>query len=98
MCVLFCFSRRRRHTRVALVTEVQSCALPICLVLLLGRPAALGMVLLSDGLVATLFNYGAFGGQDVAQTRLAVMAYSVGLIGLLAIKILAPGLDSKGGV
>src|SRR3546814_14490756 len=49
------------------------------------------MALLSDGLVATLFNYGAFSGQDVAQTRLAGMAYSVGLIGLLAIKILAPG-------
>ncbi|HWK70528.1 MAG TPA: murein biosynthesis integral membrane protein MurJ [Burkholderiaceae bacterium] len=65
------------------------------LVLLLGLPAALGMALLSDGLVATLFNYGAFGGPDVAQTRLAVMAYSVGLIGLLAIKILAPGFYAK---
>src|SRR3546814_7207166 len=65
------------------------------LVLLLGLPAALGMALLSDGLVATLFNYGAFSGQDVAQTRLAVMAYSVGLIGLLAIKILAPGFYAK---
>src|SRR3546814_2135654 len=26
----FCFSRRRRHTRCALVTGVQTCALPIC--------------------------------------------------------------------
>src|SRR3546814_5809808 len=31
MCVLFCFfSSRRRHTRCALVTGVQTCALPIC--------------------------------------------------------------------
>src|SRR3546814_2915075 len=30
MCVcLFCFSIRRRHTRCALVTGVQTCALPI---------------------------------------------------------------------
>jgi putative peptidoglycan lipid II flippase len=65
------------------------------LVLLLGLPAALGLALLSDGLVATLFNYGAFGGEDVMQTRLAVMAYSAGLIGLLAIKILAPGFYAK---
>lgn len=65
------------------------------LVLLLGLPAALGMALLSDGLVATLFNYGAFSGQDVAQTRLAVMAYAAGLLGLLAIKILAPGFYAK---
>ncbi|CAM5190064.1 putative lipid II flippase MurJ OS=Castellaniella defragrans OX=75697 GN=murJ PE=3 SV=1 [Castellaniella defragrans] len=65
------------------------------LVLLLGLPAALGMALLSDGLVATLFNYGAFNAHDVAQTRLAVMAYAVGLLGLLAIKILAPGFYAK---
>src|SRR3546814_4462648 len=26
----FCFSSRRRHTRCALVTGVQTCALPIC--------------------------------------------------------------------
>ncbi len=65
------------------------------LVLLLGLPAALGLALLSDGLVATLFNYGAFTGDDVMQTRMAVMAYSAGLIGLLAIKILAPGFYAK---
>ncbi|MDS1141286.1 murein biosynthesis integral membrane protein MurJ [Pusillimonas sp. SM2304] len=65
------------------------------LVLLLGLPAAVGLALLSDGLVATLFHYGAFSGADVMQTRLAVMAYAVGLIGLLAIKILAPGFYAK---
>ncbi|NLZ11000.1 MAG: murein biosynthesis integral membrane protein MurJ [Alcaligenaceae bacterium] len=65
------------------------------LVMLLGLPAAMGMVLLSEGLVATLFHYGAFNASDVEQTRLAVMAYSAGLIGLLAIKILAPGFYAK---
>lgn len=65
------------------------------LILLLGLPASIGLALLSDGLVATLFNYGAFTGEDVAQTRLAVMAYSVGLLGLLAVKILAPGFYAR---
>lgn len=65
------------------------------LVMLLGLPAALGLALLSDGLVATLFHYGEFQAQDVAQTRLAVMAYAVGLIGLLSVKILAPGFYAK---
>src|SRR3546814_4797042 len=35
MCCVFCFfffSSRRRHTRCALVTGVQTCALPICAV------------------------------------------------------------------
>src|SRR3546814_7924649 len=29
LCIFFCFSSRRRHTRCALVTGVQTCALPI---------------------------------------------------------------------
>src|SRR3546814_8224458 len=37
MCV-FVFSSRRRHTRCALVTGVQTCALPICADQLKGRP------------------------------------------------------------
>ncbi|ANY18233.1 murein biosynthesis integral membrane protein MurJ [Bordetella pseudohinzii] len=65
------------------------------MVLLLGLPAALGMMLLADGLVATLFHYGAFQAADVQQTRLAVIAYSVGLIGLLSVKILAPGFYAQ---
>src|SRR3546814_6946005 len=31
LCFFFFFSSRRRHTRCALVTGVQTCALPICL-------------------------------------------------------------------
>src|SRR3546814_1741129 len=30
ICCIFFFSSRRRHTRCALVTGVQTCALPIC--------------------------------------------------------------------
>jgi len=65
------------------------------LMLLLGIPAALGMALLADGLVATLFHYGAFQANDVERTQLAVIAYSVGLVGLLSVKILAPGFYAK---
>lgn len=65
------------------------------LTLLLGAPAALGLALLSDGLVATLFHYGAFDARDVHSTASAVSAYSVGLLGFLAIKVLAPGFYAK---
>jgi len=65
------------------------------LMLLLGLPAALGLALLSEALVATLFNYGAFSASDVQQTRLAVCAYALGLLGLLAVKILAPGFYAR---
>lgn len=65
------------------------------LVVMLGLPAAMGLAMLSDGLVATLFNYGAFNADDVAQTQVAVMAYSVGVLALLAIKILAPAFYAR---
>lgn len=65
------------------------------LVLLLGLPATIGLALLSEGLVSTLFHYGQFTAADVAQTRLAVIAYAVGLLGLLLVKILAPGFYAK---
>lgn len=65
------------------------------LIFLLGLPAALGLALLAQALVATLFNYGAFSGADVLQTQGAVIAYAVGLLGLLAIKILAPAFYAR---
>src|SRR3546814_6297573 len=41
-CIYFFFSSRRRHTRCALVTGVQTCALPISLLsILVGQRAAL---------------------------------------------------------
>src|SRR3546814_16398204 len=43
--LLFFFSSRRRHTRCALVTGVQTCALPIYLPLILpGRPHSLRLL------------------------------------------------------
>jgi putative peptidoglycan lipid II flippase len=38
-----------------------------------------------------LYHYGAFSSHDVQQTSLALTGYGVGLLGLVAIKVLAPG-------
>jgi putative peptidoglycan lipid II flippase len=38
-----------------------------------------------------LYHYGAFTDRDVQQTTLALTGYGVGLLGLVAIKVLAPG-------
>ena len=65
------------------------------LICLLGLPCMVGLALLSDGLVASLFNYGAFSSHDVAQTQMAVIAYGFGILGILAVKILAPGFYAK---
>ncbi len=68
------------------------------LTFLLALPAALGLALLATPLVTTLYHYGAFSAADVEQTRLALVAYAAGLIGLILIKVLAPGFYSRGDI
>ncbi|PLK48459.1 murein biosynthesis integral membrane protein MurJ [Uliginosibacterium sp. TH139] len=63
--------------------------------LLLTAPAAVGMMLLAVPLAATLFQHGAFTAADTLQTRDALLTYSVGLIGLICVKILAPAFYSR---
>ena len=65
------------------------------LTLMLTLPAALSLALLAVPLISTLFQHGAFTGDDVMQTRLALIAYSVGLAGLILVKILAPGFYAR---
>jgi putative peptidoglycan lipid II flippase len=65
------------------------------LTLLLGAPAAVALALLAVPLVTTLFHYGAFSADDVFATRRAVVAYSAGLIGLVMVKVLAPGFYAR---
>jgi putative peptidoglycan lipid II flippase len=65
------------------------------LTLLLTLPAALALAMLSVPLIATLFNHGQFGANDVLQTQPALIAYSVGLTGMILIKVLAPGFYAR---
>jgi putative peptidoglycan lipid II flippase len=65
------------------------------LTLLLTLPAAAAMALLGVPLVATLFQHGAFAAADVLQTRSALLAYSLGLTGLILVKVLAPGFYAR---
>ena len=61
------------------------------LVVVLTLPCAVALLLFSQPLVAVLYHYGAFTDRDVQQTTGALMGYGCGLLGLVAIKILAPG-------
>ncbi|KAF7598667.1 MAG: murein biosynthesis integral membrane protein MurJ [Candidatus Dactylopiibacterium carminicum] len=63
--------------------------------LLLTAPAAVGMMLLAVPLAATLFQHGAFTATDTLQTRQALITYSMGLLGLILVKILAPAFYSR---
>ena len=51
----------------------------------------MALLTFAQPLVAVLYHYGAFTTGDVQQTARALMGYGVGLVGLIAIKVLAPG-------
>jgi putative peptidoglycan lipid II flippase len=61
------------------------------LVVLLAVPCAVGLLAFAEPLVATLFHYGALRDGDVGQIARALAGYGAGLLGLVAIKVLAPG-------
>ena len=61
------------------------------LVVLLAVPCGVALLTFAQPLVATLYHYGAFTDRDVQQTTTALMGYGAGLLGLVAIKVLAPG-------
>ena len=65
------------------------------LALLLALPAAVALWLLALPLVSTLYQYGRFGEVDALAVRAAVLGYSVGLVGIIAVKILAPGFYAR---
>ena len=65
------------------------------LTLLLAAPAALALAIIAEPLITTLFYHGAFSVNDVFKTRDALLAYSIGLLGLILIKVLAPGFYAR---
>ncbi len=65
------------------------------LVVLLALPCAVALLVFPQPLVAVLFHYGAFSGQDVVQTTRALMGYGVGLLGIVAVKVLAPAYYAR---
>nr|WP_301334517.1 murein biosynthesis integral membrane protein MurJ [Variovorax dokdonensis] len=65
------------------------------LVVLLSVPAAVALLVFAGPLVAVLFHYGQYQASDVARTTAALLGYGVGLLGIVAIKVLAPGYYAK---
>jgi len=62
---------------------------------LLALPSAVAIGILAKPLTVALFQYGKFTAFDAAMTQRALVAYSVGLMGLIVVKVLAPGFYSR---
>ncbi|MDX5626608.1 MULTISPECIES: murein biosynthesis integral membrane protein MurJ [unclassified Brenneria] len=67
--------------------------LRLCFILAL--PSAVALGILAQPLTVSLFQYGKFSAFDAAMTQRALIAYSVGLMGLIVVKVLVPGFYSR---
>ena len=64
-------------------------------VLLIGLPATVGLILLAEPAIITLFHYDEFSRQDVSMVSLALVAYATGLPGFMLVKVLAPAFYAR---
>ncbi len=65
------------------------------MVLLVAVPATVALALLAPQILTTLFQYGAFTGDDVARASHSLRAYTLGLTAFMLIKVLAPGYYAR---
>jgi len=63
--------------------------------LLIALPATLGLFLLAQPILSTLFEYGAFDANDSLMAAYSLMAYCLGLPAFILIKILASGFYAR---
>jgi putative peptidoglycan lipid II flippase len=74
----------------------QTLAHALSLVFLLCVPSAVGLAVLGRPIVALIFEHGKFTSFDTIQTGNALAAYSIGLAGYAAIKVLSPAFYALG--
>ncbi|TBR40796.1 murein biosynthesis integral membrane protein MurJ [Marinomonas agarivorans] len=65
------------------------------IVLLIAVPSALALFLLAEPLIATIFYRGALTANDVVMASASLQAYSLGLVFMMLIKVLAPGYYAR---
>jgi putative peptidoglycan lipid II flippase len=74
-------------------SQLMDWGLRLCFLLVL--PCTLALALLAEPLTVSLFQYGKFSAHDAVMTQQALMAYAVGLLGIILVKVLAPGFYAR---
>ena len=62
--------------------------------LFLTLPAAIGLFLLAEPIVASIFQYGRFSSESTALTALALKGYTLGLVSYACMKVVAPAFSA----
>jgi putative peptidoglycan lipid II flippase len=65
------------------------------LVVLLALPCAVALIVFGQPMLAVLFHHGRFTAHDVVQSAAPLMGYGAGLLGIVAVKVLAPGFYAR---
>jgi len=74
-------------------SQILDWGLRLCFLLVL--PCSLALAILAEPLTVALFQYGKFSAFDALMTQRALIAYSVGLLGIIMVKVLAPGFYAQ---
>lgn len=77
----------------AKVRHYNSRAIEFCF--LLGLPATIGLILVGQPIIETLFQYGAFKHEDTVATAEALRAYALGIPAFLLIKVFSSGFFAR---
>ncbi len=86
-------SRRLKAEDWDAATDTQNQSLEFSLLLTL--PAAIGIAVLAEPILALLYQRGAFGADDTAATADALIAFAVGLPAFVMIKVFSPGFFAR---
>ncbi|HET6630758.1 MAG TPA: murein biosynthesis integral membrane protein MurJ [Woeseiaceae bacterium] len=85
----------RQHANASMAEFSRTVDWSMRLVFLIAVPAALGLVVLAEPLVGTIFYGGAFSASDVRMAALSLQAFALGLVGFSFVKILAPAYFAR---
>jgi putative peptidoglycan lipid II flippase len=83
------YANKDRHE----YSRILDWGLRLCFLLVL--PCTFALAILAEPLTVSLFQYGKFSAFDAAMTQRALIAYSVGLLGIILVKVLAPGFYAQ---
>ncbi len=84
-----------KHVSAAKDTFSQTVDWALRWTFVIATPATIGLIWLAQPLLLTLFQYGEFTPEDAHQASLSLMAYALGLLPFVFIKVLATGYFSR---
>ncbi len=85
----------RKHAQASAAEFSATLDWALRLAMIITVPAAVGLLILAEPILITLFQYDAFQAGDVRMSAYSLIAYSLGLPAFIAVKVLAPGYYAR---